>query len=588
MSVSPEDSFGGILADDMGLGKSLSMISAIVTSKNRALKFACFHELGTQPVVKQFIASKTTLIIVPSALLIDGWIDEIRKHTALGTLYFHKYHGQDKLVDISTLLENDIVITTYATLAMEHTNGHNEAHVIRNPSTKQFQAAHTVPAYIRWCLTGTPIQNTLEDLGALVKFLRVPVLGDAPMFRKHILASTSSKSANRLANLRHLLAAVCLRRTRTVLPLLEPAENIVPLDFSSAETERYKDFETICRRAIDKAISGHNVKKAHQCVLEAILRLRLFCNHGLTEAMGSEFPQGFPSDLENAYSILQTQNVTTCAYCSNDVSFISNGHDLTPPALTGCHHLLCENCVPKYRKAPEAIQNKSSIKECPVCHFRYQNEVFIPLGSSPRTVAVEGRPHPTKLLAIVDNIIQHIQQDKSIIFSFWRKTLDRLAHILQMRGISFLRVDGSVPLSKRGHILSEFHRNPEMKVLLITFGTGAVGLNNLSVANRVHIVEPQWNPAVESQAIARILRLGQSRAVTVLRYIMNKSVEQSVQSRQLRKLQLAHGGFRYDNSEEANQKVRQVMDLLFPTQNTCDAKAVLDFHETGQSPMDLD
>lgn len=53
-----------------------------------------------------------------------------------------------------------------------------------------------------------------------------------------------------------------------------------------------------------------------------------------------------------------------------------------------------------------------------------------------------------------------------------------------------------------------------------------IRLNNLSVANRVHIVEPQWNPAVESQAIARILRLGQTRAVTVVRYIMNKSVEQ--------------------------------------------------------------
>ena len=67
MNASPEDSFGGILADDMGLGKSLSMISAIVASKDHALKFACFHELGAQPVAKQVVASKATLIVVPSA-----------------------------------------------------------------------------------------------------------------------------------------------------------------------------------------------------------------------------------------------------------------------------------------------------------------------------------------------------------------------------------------------------------------------------------------------------------------------------------------------------------------------------------------
>ena len=67
MNVSPEDSFGGILADDMGLGKSLSMTSAIVASKDHALKFACSHELGAQPVAKQVVASRATLIVVPSA-----------------------------------------------------------------------------------------------------------------------------------------------------------------------------------------------------------------------------------------------------------------------------------------------------------------------------------------------------------------------------------------------------------------------------------------------------------------------------------------------------------------------------------------
>lgn len=50
-------------------------------------------------------------------------------------------------------------------------------------------------------------------------------------------------------------------------------------------------------------------------------------------------------------------------------------------------------------------------------------------------------------------------------------------------------------------------------------------LNKLKVANRIHILEPQWNPSVESQAIGRILRLGQEKSVTITRYIMNGTVE---------------------------------------------------------------
>jgi hypothetical protein len=51
-------------------------------------------------------------------------------------------------------------------------------------------------------------------------------------------------------------------------------------------------------------------------------------------------------------------------------------------------------------------------------------------------------------------------------------------------------------------------------------------LNNLSIANRIYLLEPQWNPSVESQAIGRIFRLGQERPVTVIRYIMDETIEE--------------------------------------------------------------
>jgi SWI/SNF-related matrix-associated actin-dependent regulator of chromatin subfamily A3 len=77
----------------------------------------------------------------------------------------------------------------------------------------------------------------------------------------------------------------------------------------------------------------------------------------------------------------------------------------------------------------------------------------------------------------------------------------------------------------------------------MTLGTGAVGLN-LAVATRIYLLEPQWNPSIESQAIGRALRLGQTEQVRITRYIMADTVEEAnVLDRQKRKRELAGGGF---------------------------------------------
>ncbi|KAF2638943.1 hypothetical protein P280DRAFT_404243, partial [Massarina eburnea CBS 473.64] len=111
-----------------------------------------------------------------------------------------------------------------------------------------------------------------------------------------------------------------------------------------------------------------------------------------------------------------------------------------------------------------------------------------------------------------------------IIFSCWTHTLDLIQLYLSHASIPFQRIDGECPTSKREKILHNFTHNPHLCVLIMTTGTGAVGLN-LATANRVFIVEPQWNPSVENQAIARALRLGQEQKVLVTRYVVNRTIE---------------------------------------------------------------
>ncbi|KAJ4125773.1 hypothetical protein NW765_001547 [Fusarium oxysporum] len=104
-------------------------------------------------------------------------------------------------------------------------------------------------------------------------------------------------------------------------------------------------------------------------------------------------------------------------------------------------------------------------------------------------------------------------------------------------------IHGSRSLAERTKVLKEFQSKNGPTILLMTLGTGAVGLN-LAVASRIYLLEPQWNPSIEEQAIGRALRLGQESQVVVVRYITAKTVEQAdVVFRQRRKLQLVGGGF---------------------------------------------
>jgi SNF2 family DNA or RNA helicase len=113
----------------------------------------------------------------------------------------------------------------------------------------------------------------------------------------------------------------------------------------------------------------------------------------------------------------------------------------------------------------------------------------------------------------------------SIVFSCWTRTLELISRHLKHAGIVFERIDGGISSREREKILLKFEKRDDLRVLIMTTGTGAYGLN-LTTSNRIFIFEPQWNPAVESQAISRAIRLGQEDSVQVIRYSIANTVEQ--------------------------------------------------------------
>jgi SWI/SNF-related matrix-associated actin-dependent regulator of chromatin subfamily A3 len=356
----------------------------------------------------------------------------------------HRYHSSEKCIDVAELLRKDIVLTTYATVAADFCRGRSTlnhiawyrlvldegnylisniclastclihiAHIIRNPSTKQYRAIQSIPANIRWCLTGTPIQNSLEDIGALAKFLRVPVLEELAMFRKHISTPVFSTTKGKFANLSRLLEALCLRRTKALLCQPEPATETRLLQFSVEENTQYHDYAEGCKHAIDMAVSGHSLKKANQHVIQAILGMRLFCNDGKRALTRRKHAHGLPIDPEEALSFLQTSGGAMCIECNCEITSMYQSDDKSSGILTFCQHLVCGECLPQF-EADLDDRLEDGRSRCPICGVPADRSLFIvkpsPVKEQPSDVEIG--EYPTKLRALLNNVQSQSASDK--------------------------------------------------------------------------------------------------------------------------------------------------------------------------------
>jgi SWI/SNF-related matrix-associated actin-dependent regulator of chromatin subfamily A3 len=131
----------------------------------------------------------------------------------------------------------------------------------------------------------------------------------------------------------------------------------------------------------------------------------------------------------------------------------------------------------------------------------------------------------------------------SIVFSFWTSTLDLIEKGLSHTALTHTRYDGNTTQANRSLALKKFRQDPSISVILMTISCSAVGYaqgchriskllmltyNSLDItaASRAYIMEPQWNPTVEEQALARVHRMGQTKAVTTIRFVMEGTFEE--------------------------------------------------------------
>ncbi|KAF5982414.1 helicase-like transcription factor [Fusarium coicis] len=499
MDIRPEEKGGGILADDMGMGKSLSILALIMKTLDNGKEWA--EERNAEHKNRRSLKfSRSTLVVVSAALLVDEWMNEVKKHLKNG-IEVVKYHGEKRPKTLEKLQDTDIVVTTYHTLTAEYLLTRRlTAHIIRRPSTKFFRACEYLHTNSRWCLSGTPIQNKLADIGSLFRFIRAEPFDKASEFRKWIETPFDNSFddpelvRDRLVM---LLEALCLRRTREVLNLPKTRQFVRNLELSPQERDQYDKTKAVILRNMEHRMG--EVKKSSQFgMFQMWLQLRIVCNHGTYQKLFSWHRRSLLEEREAIVGTAGQYGEISCVGCEQPMPIL--GCDLTKGMFDDeCSHILCSKCIEESTPRDEGIlgHNERPRKRRKATVVRDDHESYF-----------NEQGLSTKMETLVEDVQKDLWTAKSIIFSCWTRTLYLISRHLEQAKIPYLQLDGESPLRQRQATLLKFENEDETPVLIMTTGTGAFGLN-LTCANRIFIAELQWNPSVESQAISRAIRLGQ-------------------------------------------------------------------------------
>ncbi|PMB70570.1 putative SWI/SNF-related matrix-associated actin-dependent regulator of chromatin subfamily A member 3-like 1 [Beauveria bassiana] len=653
----PPETKGGILADMMGLGKTLSILSLLATTTEDANQWETKLPVQPSPVDSRTVArndilganqpslplttllrnSKATLIVCPLST-VTNWEEQIKQHIQPGTLNVHIYHGPSRIRDTAKLASFDVVVTTYGSVSNELSSRRrgkqgqypleeigwfrivlDEAHMIREQSTVQFKAICRLQSDRKWAVTGTPVQNRLDDLAALLAFLRLHPFHEQSKFRRFIVEPFKACDPEIVPKLRVLVDTITLRRLKDKIDLPPRQDLVIKLEFSQEERSIYDMFARNAQDRIkvlagtrDKGLGGNT----YIHILKAILRLRLLCAHGkdlLNEAdlaalagMSAEMAITIDDEDEDGpalshqkahemFTLMQDTNNDACTECTKKLTANEDSIDTESQSdilgyMTPCFHVICRSCIRSFKERVKASVPPGYLAgPCIVCrsHIRFD---FVELrredveaehdgasrksksGTKP-TDAYDG-PH-TKTKALLEDLLKAEAATranpteppyKSVVFSGWTSHLDLIELALKSAGISFTRLDGTMSRASRTTAMDKFREDDSVHVILVSIMAGGLGLN-LTAGNSVYVMEPQFNPAAEAQAIDRVHRLGQKRPVKTVRYIMRNSFEEKMVELQDKKTKLANLSMdnqsrSLDKAEQARQKLMDIRSLF--------------------------
>ncbi|KAL2836969.1 SNF2 family N-terminal domain-containing protein [Aspergillus pseudodeflectus] len=523
LSLLFEKELSCILADDMGLGKTCQVIAFLAHLYEKGIK-------GPH------------LVVVPSST-IENWLREFQKFCP--TLSVMPYYADQAMrAEIREQIEENrdsinVVITTY-TIAKAKVDAHflrnmnfcvcvyDEGHMLKSSTSVLYEKLIRIRARFRLLLTGTPLQNNLQELASLLGFILPKVFQDRKEDLQYIFANKAKTvdeshsallSAQRIERAKSMLKPFVLRRKKhQVIDLPAKTSHVGYCEMNAAQREIYEHEQNEVKKLLaDRAAgkktgnkSANILMKLRQAAIHPLLHRRHYTDKILLQMSKAclKEEQWSLSDPNTIFEELQAYNDFEC-------------------------HQLC-------------LSNPKSLGK-----FALKNNEWMDSGK------VE------KLCELLRRFKEN--GDRTLVFSQFTMVMDILEDVLENQHLKFVRLDGRTSVEDRQSIMDTFYERTEIPVFLLSTKAGGAGIN-LACANKVIIFDSSFNPQEDVQAENRAHRVGQTREVEVIRLVTKDTIEEQIYALGQTKLALDQAVAGDDaaeskKSEEAGMKAVEEMVL---------------------------
>ncbi|RPB07924.1 hypothetical protein P167DRAFT_529339 [Morchella conica CCBAS932] len=511
----------GILGDEMGLGKTLQTLSL----------FSYLTTFHPCPADQQ----RPFLVVCPLSV-VSSWVSECKKWTP--HLRVLRLHGpaeeRDRLKKVAETGETfgldadddansdrgyDVVITSYEVFEREKQWFRrafvwryvvlDEGHKIKNEKTNVASALQGLSAEYRLILTGTPLQNNLTELWALIHWLFPEVfnVNTSKVFSDAFDLTAGKNDLKVMDNARRLLELIMLRRMKESkgvnLGLPKKTEVILYLPLVPMQRFWYKRLltrldkgvlEQVFREAKEKAVEEEKEADDHHRGKEGIVADR---------------------DLEN----------------------LGVGDEQWGETRMIVEKAIKEKQGTQWQKLMNLLMQ---LRKCCSHPYLLPNAEPSPPINGPHVILASSK------FILLDKLIDELclrRGQKVLLFSGFTKMLDICEDLMQLKGgdgtkFKYGRLDGMTARARRNLAIRLFNNDPDYKVMLISTRAGGLGIN-LASASNVVMLDSDWNPQADLQAQARAHRIGQTQEVTVYRLITQGTVEEQMMGRIRKKLYLS-------------------------------------------------
>lgn len=585
---------GGLLGDEMGMGKTIQAVSLIMSDYPRP---------------------DPTLVLVPPVALMQ-WVAEIKAYTdgKLKVLVYHNSDPKIKKLTPADVRKYDVIMVSYSSLESMHRKQEkgfvrgedivksnsvlhsvhyhrlilDEAHSIKSRTTGVAKACFALQANYKWCLSGTPVQNRIGEFFSLLRFLQVKPFAcyfckscpceqlqwtqnsqgkctecnhtgfqHISVFNKEILnpITEGRNPAQRKAGLdklRLITDHIMLRRMKEdhTGSMELPTKRITLHNefFGEIEHDFSRSIMTNSSRKFDTYVSQGVMLNNYANIFGLIMQMRQVANH---------------PDLILKKKTQAGFNVAVCSVCDEPAE---------DAIRSQCRHEFCRQCAKDYI---QSFQDDSKHVDCPRCHIALSIDLEQPTleeyedsvkkNSIINRISMDNWTSSTKIEMLLYELFQERSKShtpKSIIFSQFTSMLQLVEWRLRHAGFNTVMLDGSMTPAQRQKSIEHFMTKPEVEVFLVSLKAGGVALN-LTEASRVFIIDPWWNPAAEWQSADRSHRIGQQRPCVVTRLCIEDSVESRIIQLQEKKANLIRGTLNKDQAAALEKLTPEDMSFLF-------------------------